>query len=172
MSTPPYKELVHDEPDIVEVLLLTFAPTTPGNADAAPHVTSATLYLLPRPRLRERLEELLGSPVVGLDSGFIGTLALCKSPNPALLERWRGDAATSADGEDWTLCPTSMDVLGVVAFVGRDEDAAPLQTFAPLTPADVDSLCSLSQLALDEVLAFFGVKPASVRFAPPEPLGG
>lgn len=168
MSTPPSKELVHDEPDIVEVLLLTFAPTTIENA--APHVASATLYLLPHPRLRERLEELLGAPVVGFDSGFIGTLALCKSPDPALLERWRGDAATSVDGEGWTLCPTSLDVLGAVAFVGRDEEAMPLQTFAPLDTSNFDSFCSLSQLALDEVLAFFGVSSHRVLTAPPEAL--
>ena len=163
-------QFAKDEPDIIEVLLLTFAPTTIENA--APHVASATLYLLPRPRLWERLEELLGSPLVGFDSGFTDTLALCKSPEPALLQRWRGDAATSSDGEDWTFCPTSLDVLGALAFVGADEDATPLQTFAPLDTSDLDSFCSLSQLALDEVLAFFGVASHRVLTAPPEPLGG
>ena len=164
-------QLAKEEPDIIEVLLLTFAPTTPGNANAA-HVASAMLYLLPRPRLRERLEELLGLPVVGFDSGFTDTLALCKSPEPALLQRWRGNAATSADGEGWTLCPTSMNVLGVVAFVGADEDATPLQTFAPLDTSDLDSFCSLTQLTLDEVIAFFQMAPHRVLTAPPEPLGG
>ena len=163
-------QLAQDEPSIIEVLLLTFTPTTTENANAA-HVASATLYLLPRPRLWERLEELLGSPLVGFDSGFTDTLALCKSPDPTLLEEWRGDAATSVDGEDWTLCPTSLDVLGTVAFVGQVEEAKSLQTFAPLTPSDLDSLCSLSQLALDEVLTFFGVAAHRVLTAPPEPLG-
>ena len=168
MSTS--QKLAQEESDIIEVLLLTFAPTTMENA--APHVASATLYLLPRPRLRERLEELLGVPLVGFDSGFIDTLALCKSPEPALLERWLSNASSAGTTTSWTLCPTSLDVLGAVAFVGRDEESTSLQTFAPLTPSNVDSLWSLSQLALDEVLAFFQIAPHRVLTAPPEPLNG
>ena len=173
-TPPPSDARTHSTTDnapLIEVLLLAFDPSTVENA--VPHVAFATLYALPHPHLLTRLEELLSSPVVGFASGFADTLALCKSPNPVWLERLEASAAnaglSTVDG-GWTLCPTSIGLVAPVVFVGAygNSSAPPPTPFAPLMGADADSFCSLSQLSLDELLAFFGVLPASVRFAPPE----